>query len=202
MERYAKWSIAAAISWVLFFVVLFTGIVRKTSVFREYGCQVEDFSVDPRFDCYKRCSIMDNVEIMKPATAKDAPYEYLSADDVIEVMEELEREDVSVSEEELVALFETVEYMKNKNGNRGRGNKGGNRNDKDGNRRDTYAHCDVLEHDTLETYFPRLCLNARFGLEDPLCPPENAPCYIGEKLASQVRTLMSLSLQYHREIEC
>jgi len=41
--------------------------------------------------------------------------------------------------------------------------------------------CKQLEKDTLDWYSPKLCLKAKWGFEDPLCPPESSTCYVGEK---------------------
>lgn len=165
MQRFAKWSIAATVSWVIFFVILFTGIVKKTSVFREYACEVRDFYVDPRFECYKRCSVLDSKEPSENLESSyenlESSYDYLSADDAAELMADLEEANVPVSDKDVIDI---IDYMKN-------GDKS-HENDPD---------CDELERDTLDFYSPHLCLHARFGFEDPLCPPENAPCYTGKK---------------------
>jgi len=180
MQRYANWSIAAAVSWVFFFVVLFTGIIKKTSVFREYGCSVTGFSVDPRFECTTRCSVTDSQEPMVPhmtsyITEEDVlAFDYLSSDDAMELAAMLERDEINISEEQFIDLLQTVEQLKNNGNHRNPG-----RGDDDGHEK--YPDCDVLEKDTLDWYNPTLCLHAPGGFENPLCPPENAPCYTGKK---------------------
>ena len=166
MRQYAQLSIAAGVSWVLFFAVLFGGVVRQTSVVREYGCTVRDFHVDPRFDCYKRCSVTDGGSNVVVSKAQPDDYTYLSADDAIELMAEIERSDITMTEEQFIALLETVEDIK-----KGRGEKD----------HEKYPDCDELERDILDAYSPKLCLDALYGFEDPLCPPENTLCYTGNK---------------------
>jgi hypothetical protein len=115
LEKYTKWAIAAISFWIFFFVVLFGGVIHKTSVVKEYSCTVTLFSVDPRFDCRTKCPLMSNLESMEIQKMLD------------------ERQ----------------------------------------------PHCDDLTRDTVKWYSPRLCLNAKWGFEDPLCPPERAECYSG-----------------------
>jgi len=181
MHKYTKWSIAALASWTFFFTVLFGGIIKKTSVFREYACTVEKFSVNPRFECYRKCGVTDgrNTELEKDGNDYDLEYDYdysyLTADDAFEIMEEFR--DLNpyqeISEEEFDDLLQYMEYEMNEN-KRDHHRDGG---DPDKKRPD----CDELERDTLDWYSPTLCLHARYGFEDPLCPPESATCYTGRK---------------------
>lgn len=41
--------------------------------------------------------------------------------------------------------------------------------------------CDELKKSMLDWYDPRLCLDAKWGFEDPLCPPDASICYVGDK---------------------
>lgn len=167
MRKYQKWSIAAVISWAFFFVVLFGGIIQKTSIFREYSCTVKKFTTEPRFECSKRCGITDKSTYNYERNENDR-YDYLSAEDANEIMKELEQYDnVDMSEQEFINLLQYIEL-----------NSGGHHGNDDDNK---YPDCDELERDTLEWYSPKLCLHAKWGFEDPLCPPETATCYTGKK---------------------
>lgn len=134
MEKYAKWSIVAAVSWTFFFIVLFGGIIKQTSVIHEYGCTVKEFNVDPRFDCNTKCPLIE------------------SAEDAFEL-------------ESIVNEFQ---------------NDFNEFEDFDGHRREpAKPSCDDLERDTLNWYSPKICLKAKWGFEDPLCPPEQQVCFSG-----------------------
>jgi len=151
--------ISAIFSWIFFLVILFAGLAKETGTVNEYACVVKKFYVEPRFECYKRCSILnDDVE-----SDVESDSSALSADDAFEIMSELERTGQGLSEEEFVRLLEFIEAQEMET--------------------DTskYPDCDELELDTLEYYSPRLCLEAKWGFEDPLCPPESATCYAGDK---------------------
>lgn len=57
-----KWAIVALLSWGLFFIILFAGVVPSTSLIKEYGCTITNFEVEPRFDCTTRCPIIGGKE--------------------------------------------------------------------------------------------------------------------------------------------
>lgn len=112
MQKYQKWLSGAIVSWIVFLVILFGAVVKKTSIINEYSCTVQKFDVDPRFECNTRCPIFPDSDLKQFKAGPD---------------------------------------------------------------------CDELENDTLEWYSPELCLRAKWGFEDPLCPPDNAVCYVGDK---------------------
>lgn len=142
--------------------------MKKTSIFREYACSVEKFHVDPRFECYKKCPIVTDYVL----ESRDSFKRTMDADDAFEIMAELEGYDIEseedLSDEQFSSLLESIFYWKNRDGDGDDGHK-----DK--------PDCDVLERDTLDWYSPKLCLHAKYGFEDPLCPPEAATCYTGKK---------------------
>jgi hypothetical protein len=179
MERYINWIIVSVISWVLFFVVLFTGIVKHTSVFEEHACQVQRFDVEPRFDCYTRCNVLNDDNNRDPSMPIDdyeidwfdqddeVAYSYLPVDDALQLLAEIQQSHISLNEAQIVSLLNMLELLKNPIN--------------DLKQETAIPNCDQLERDTLDWYHPKLCLHARWGFEDPLCPPENALCYVGDK---------------------
>lgn len=165
LEKYAKWAIAAAVMWILFFVILFGGVIEKTALIKEYSCTVTGFNVDPRFDCHTKCSVI-------PSSASMV----LDADDVLELADILEK----AKELEMVEMYEDMD----KDDYEEMSAYGGGRRDprvpNPGHGDDDRSpHCDDLERDTLKWYSPKLCLKAKWGFEDPLCPAESAVCYTG-----------------------
>jgi hypothetical protein len=178
MYKHTNWTIAAFVSWVLFMVVLFGGVVKKTAFVKEFGCTVEDFSVDPRFECFKRCHITDNeknINHVNNVNHINDVTDVLDADDIYEIIAKVQRESPSKlsSEKEIAAYIATLDTItkkvKSKHAN------------KDNKEKEQDPECDELEKDTLDWYSPRLCLNSKFGFEDPLCPPDEATCYTGNK---------------------
>lgn len=161
LAKHTKWTIAACVWWFIFIVVLFGGVVNKTALVREYGCEVKKFTVDPRFECSKRCSVTDYIKGPSDYTSFNA--DIMAADDYNEILSLIYSyyPDAELSPEETDNLVGVMAEMRKEKGN--------------------YPSCDELEQWTLEKYSPKICLHAKFGFEDPLCPPEKATCYAGDK---------------------
>lgn len=146
LEKHSKWAIGAAVSWTLFFIILFGGVIPKTALVQEYGCTVKSFNVDPRFECSTKCPVIPDM---------------IDVDDMMEL-------------ETAMSDFED-EYYDYLGGER-------RRRPPTQPKKGDHKHCDEVEKETLSLYSPKLCMKARWGFEDPLCPPEYQVCYVGHEL--------------------
>jgi hypothetical protein len=151
MEKFAQWMIVALLSWGIFFIILFAGIVPSTSLIKEYGCTITDFHVVPRFECSTHCPIISKTHEKRSVHKhKIDPqgFEYLK--DLLEMREE----EVRIQERE---------------------------KKKKDPPKPSHPHCDDLEKETKNYYDANLCLNSPFGIEDPLCPADSVPCLSGRQ---------------------
>lgn len=178
LERYAKWAMLATVFWVLFLTVLFGGVIHRTAIVREYPCTVEKFHVDPRFECDTKCPLLSEDRIIDT----DDNFELAATLDYDEWINRAAREESAdgaydsgfatryeAEFEEMLKSYETYELDRDRRPIP----------PKPGNPDDRQPHCDELKENTLRWYSPKLCMNARWGFEDPLCPPDKAVCYTG-----------------------
>lgn len=183
LEKYQKWTIVSAVFWPLFFVVLFAGVIPRTSIIKEYPCTVKSFSVDPRFDCRTKCPLMSAESMLIDAD------DVMELDQILEKARELERverwADMSGEDftgenipDDIYENYRDYYYEFTEKEPRRRNPIPSPSPKPDHPDHDRQPHCDDLERDTLKWYSPKLCLKAKWGLEDPLCP-NDAVCYTG-----------------------
>jgi hypothetical protein len=60
--------------------------------------------------------------------------------------------------------------------------------------------CNELEKDILDWYDPTLCFKAKWGFEDPLCPPDSSVCYVGDKWRRKCHLSCPLAYNIHLEL--